>query len=72
MTVLSFLFHGLFVLEYADSSYQRDLFAHGSLVLQVCPIKSLVTKSPSARVHVIGVSGRLLLFFGKNAISTLF
>ena len=42
LTVFSFIFHGSFVLEYADSFNQRDFVLHGSLVLQICPIKSTV------------------------------
>ena len=36
-----FFFHGLFALEYADSSNQCDFFLYDSLVLRLCPIKSV-------------------------------
>ena len=41
LTVLSFFLCSSFVLEYADSSNQRDFFLRGSLVLRICPIKSV-------------------------------
>ena len=41
LTVLSFILQGLFVLEYAELSNQRDSFFHGSLVLRICAIKSV-------------------------------
>ena len=37
----SLFLHGSFVLEYADSSNQRDFFLYGLLVLRICPIKSV-------------------------------
>ena len=36
-----YFLHSAFVLEYADSSNQRDIFLHGSFVLRICPVKSV-------------------------------
>ena len=41
LIVFSFFLHGSFVLKYTDSSNQRDSFLYGSLVLRICPIKSV-------------------------------
>ena len=41
LTGLSFFLHGTFVLEYTDLSNQRDFFHYSSLVLRICPIKSV-------------------------------
>ena len=40
-TILSSFVHGSFVLDYADSSDERDFFLHGLLILGICPIKSV-------------------------------